>query len=70
MLEPSAVLYARAHWRIVRDGNCDKPDVFVVVDTAGIELRRESILDDAKAWIDRLVTEDHVPRVPARGPRR
>lgn len=64
MLEPSIVLYSRERWRVVRTGDSDGPSAYAVVDTAGIELRRELNLDDARAWIDRKVVEGDA-RAPA-----
>ena len=59
MLEPFVVLYAREHWRIIRADGCDRRPAFVIVDSAGTELRREADYDDAKAWIDLRVSDDH-----------
>ena len=70
MPDSSLVIYAHAHYRIVRRAE-DAAHPYIVVDTAGSELRRERNLDDAKAWISRLEA-DAKPRAlpPARRSRR
>lgn len=69
MFEPSVVVYARERWRVVRTADSDQPLTYVVVDTAGMELRREHALEDASAWVDQRVVEGYARlRAPSRKP--
>jgi hypothetical protein len=55
MPDTSVVVYARAWYRVVRTEGEDSPDCYLILDTAGAELRREPSLDDARARVDALV---------------
>lgn len=57
MQDASIVLYARGHYRIVHLAACGDGGGarYMVIDTAGVEHRRETSLDDASAWIDRVL---------------
>ena len=55
MPDTSVVVYARACYRVVRTEGEDSPDCYLILDTAGAELRREPSLDDARARVDALV---------------
>lgn len=47
------VVFAREHFRILRcDGGGDAAG-FIVMDSAGMELRREADFDAARAWVER-----------------
>jgi hypothetical protein len=52
MPDTSVVVYARACYRVVRIEGEDSPDCYLILDTAGAELRREPRIDDARAWVD------------------
>jgi hypothetical protein len=69
MPDTSVVVYARASYRVVRIEGEDSP--YLILDTAGAELRREPCLDDAKAWIDARVASTGIGQeAPARRLRR
>jgi hypothetical protein len=55
MPDTSVVVYARASYRVVRTEGEDSPGRYLILDTAGMELRRDPCFDDAKAWVDARV---------------
>lgn len=65
MPDDSVVVYARGHYRVVRIEEEEPRDRYVILDTAGTELRREPGFDQAKAWVDRRAIDPTPPR-PAR----
>ena len=65
MPDTSVVVYARACYRVVRTEGEDSPDCYLILDTAGANLRREPRLDDAKAWVDARVSLAGIEHEPA-----
>jgi hypothetical protein len=65
MPDTSVVVYARDCYRVVRTGGENSPDRYLILDTAGAELRGEPCLDDAKAWIDARIASADIKREPS-----
>ncbi|MEJ7806599.1 MAG: hypothetical protein WKG03_11870 [Telluria sp.] len=64
MTTHSVPVLSKGQYRIVAvtiddDDNRDQTIGYAVLDSAGIRLRQELTLDDAKAWMERYIDEDN-----------
>ena len=81
MLEYSHPIYIKGRYRVValtenQEFNEDQIMAYAVLNSSGAKLRHELSLEDAKAWMEKLVDEDvpdvstPVPQVKPRKVRR
>ena len=67
MSEVPVIVHTRDRFRVQRMDDDDEARRYVIVDTAGVVLRHELNLEDAKTWIDRVV--DARPALASARPR-